>query len=244
MKIEFNLKRFIALLKREVLVSQQKLLLGLIINMVFGGLIFLLPKSDMTTFYCFAIFFASSAIAFQLYTQKLSEEQQLLLPVSNFERYMAVFVKVFIAMPLMIIIALIPGILIMGLLSNILPDYIASVCSIQYIFDSIGRMFTTFWYIFSNYYSIFALFFFGSIFYRRYAPFKMAILMFGIAVFTLILVSITAYIMSKTSIAGNETVSMTFYYRGIEIVSNIIAILYSLFFMFLAYLRLTEREDK
>jgi hypothetical protein len=244
MKIEFNLNRFIALLKREFFVSQQKLLLGLIINMVFGGFIFLLPQSGMTNIYFFALLFVASAMAFNLYIQKLSEEQQLLLPVSNFERFLAVFVRSFIAIPLMIIIALIPGVLIMGLLSNILPDYIMPACSMQDIFDGIGRIFTAFWYIFSNYYSIFALFFFGSIFYRRYSYFKMAILMFGIAVFTLILVALVFLIMSKTFLTGNEAYHMSYYSHIVEIVGTIIGMLYSVFFVFLAYLRLTEREDK
>lgn len=231
--MEFNILRFWNLCKRDFFINLRADIIMLSIMGILGGLFFITNHNFSGLLFSYMIAFLGFRV-FTEYSRKLSRSQILLLPVSNLERFINVFIRGFIFYPICVVIALLLGVFVIASFLSILRTQFDFINIMN---DSLS-IFKDLFHIIVKYYSVYIIFFFGSIFYKRYAGFKMGLLMFGIAMFMGIIVGIIFLIMGFNYGWNNgfNNLSMPTY------IENIIDIITLLFFIGLSYLRLTEEQ--
>lgn len=231
--MEFNIIRFWNLCKRDFKINIKRDLIMIPIMGLIGGIFFIQESSFFGIMLGCILSFLGFRI-FNEYKNKKSRSQILLLPVSNLERFLSVFLRAFIYFPILLLVSLLLGTLIIASMLYILKFPIDFN---QVMNDSLG-IFYCFWRVCIMFYSIMLLFFFGSIFYKKNAGIKMGLLMFVavmiIAIIAIIIFKIIGY--QNNYMNMNDMVSPSVYY------DSIIGIVIALFLIGLSYLRLTEEQ--
>jgi len=200
---------------------------------IIGGL-FASTEGASKQLLCLFMFFLVGFRIFIEYSTKKSRSQILLLPVSNLERYLVVLFRAFIFYPIIMLISIIAGSFIIACLFSLLRVGFEISTRMN---DSL-TIFGTFVDLMVKYYAVGTLFFFGSIFYKKYAGLKMGLLIFGIAMFISIIIGI---IFMVTSLHNGWDIGMNSL-SSPNYIENLIDIVLALFFLGLSYLRLTEEQ--
>lgn len=231
--MEFNIIRFWNLCKRDFKINMKADLIMLSIMGLIGGVLYIRESSFFPILMGCMFFFLGFRI-FTEYTKKTSRSQILLLPVSNLERFLCVFVRAFIYYPIFLVVSLLLGTLI---ITSILFILRLPIDFYQVINNSLD-IFYSFWRVFIMLYLLMAIFFFGSIFYKKNAGLKMGLFIF-VAVIVFAIMSGIIFILigyENNYMSNHDLFSPSAYY------DNIIGIFISLFFIGLSYLRLTEEQ--
>ena len=172
--MEFNILRFWNLCKRDFFINLRADIIMLSIMGILGGLFFITNHNFSGLLFSYMIAFLGFRV-FTEYSRKLSRSQILLLPVSNLERFINVFIRGFIFYPICVVIALLLGVFVIASFLSILRMPI----NFGNIMNESLSIFKVLYDIMVKYYALFFIFFFGSIFYKKYAGFKIGLLMFG-----------------------------------------------------------------
>ncbi|MDR0972238.1 MAG: hypothetical protein LBM25_07635 [Bacteroidales bacterium] len=240
--MEFNFLRFWNLLKRDFLLGYKKDIIVFAIFAFVNGIFFAQKFSYLgNMFIAIEMYVLLGFRIFMEYHKKLSRSNILLLPVSNLERYLSVFMRAFIYYPIMIIITIPIGAIIMKpILYLLTSDQTSSITDILFFAkDSIVRGLNTF----STYYVFIFALFFGSIFYKKLAGLKFPLLMNVIMTFSAIVLKwlfIAFFGEWGLFIIGISVDSTDFIINDAFIHTTLIVV--SLILLFLAYLRLTEEQ--
>lgn len=231
--MEFNILRFWNLCKRDFFINLRADIVMLSIMGILGGLFFITNHNFSGLLFSFMLAFLGFRV-FTEYSRKLSRSQILLLPVSNLERFISVFIRGFIFYPICVVIALLLGVFVITSLLSILrmPIDFSNIMN-----DSLS-IFKALFDVIVKYYAVFIIFFFGSIFYKRYAGFKMGLLLSGIAMFMGIIIGI---IFMVIGLHNGWNIGMNGFSFP-DYIENLIDIITLLFFLGLSYLRLTEEQ--
>ena len=231
--MEFNILRFWNLCKRDFFINLKSDIIMISLMGIIGGLFASTGGAAKQLLLLFMFFLVGFRI-FVEYSKKKSRSQILLLPVSNLERYLVVLFRAFIFYPLFMLISIIAGSFIVACLFSLLRVGFEISTRMN---DSL-TIFGTFLDLIVKYYAVGTLFFFGSIFYKKNAGFKMVLLIFGIVMFIAIIIGIIFMIIGFHNIwnMGMDGVSFPNY------IENLIGIVLALFLLSLSYLRLTEEQ--
>ncbi len=231
--MEFNIIRFWNLCKRDFKINMKTDLIMLPIMGLVGG-VFSIEESSFFPIIMGCMFFFLGFRIFNEYKNKKSRSQILLLPVSNLERFLSVFLRAFIYYPILLVVSLLLGTLIITPILYILRLPI----DFNLVMNNSLDIFYCFWRVFIMFYLLMLLFFFGSIFYKKNAGFKMALLMFVVVIVFAIISGIIFKIIGYQNnyMNMNDMVSPSVYY------DSIVGIVIALFLIGLSYLRLTEEQ--
>lgn len=231
--MEFNILRFWNLCKRDFFIHLKSDILTISLMGIIGGAFASTGEGAKQLLLLFMFFLVGFRI-FVEYSAKKSRSQILLLPVSNLERYLVVLFRAFIFYPLCMLISIMAGSFIVACLFALLRVGVDISTRMN---DSL-TIFGTFLDLIVKYYSIGTIFFFGSIFYKKYAGLKMGLLIFGIVMFVAIIIGIIFMIMGFNNnwYIGMNDFSIPTY------IENLIDVGLVLFFLGLSYLRLTEEQ--
>lgn len=231
--MEFNILRFWNLCKRDFFINLRADIIMLSIMGILGGLFFITSHNFSGLLFSYMIAFLGFRVFIE-YSRKFSRSQILLLPVSNLERFISVFIRGFIFYPICVVFALLFGVFVIASLLSILRMPI----DFGNLMNESSSIFKALFDIMVKYYALFMIIFFGSIFYKKYAVFKMGLLMSGIGTFMGIIMGIIFLIIGLNDgwNIGFNNLSMPTY------IENIIDIITVLFFIGLSYLRLTEEQ--
>ena len=231
--MEFNIIRFWNLCKRDFFLHLKSDSIIILIVGIIGGVVFMMEENYFyVLFLAFALFLGFRI--FLEYSKKTSRTEILLLPVSNFERFLCVFLRAFIYYPICMIVSILFGTLLVSslLLAFGLPaDFSMAMQKSLSIFEVISRIVGK-WYIFM------AILFFGSIFYKKNAGIKMGLLGFGVIMLIALIMGIIFLIIGN-NISWEidlSTYNFSLYYESIA------GALITVFFIALSYLRLTEEQ--
>lgn len=231
--MEFNIIRFWNLCKRDFKINMKTDLIMLPVMGLIGGVISIAQSSFFPIIMGCMFFFLGFRI-FTEYKNKKTRSQILLMPVSNLERFLCVFVRAFVYYPIILIVSLLLGILIITSMSYVLKlplDY-NQVMSL-----SLG-IFNCYWRVFIKLYLLMVIFFFGSIFYKKNAGLKMGLLIFLLVMSISMMVGIIFIIIGYQ----NNFMSNTDIFTPSDYYESVLGIIISIFFIGLSYLRLTEEQ--
>jgi hypothetical protein len=231
--MEFNILRFWNLCKRDFFINLKSDIIMISLMGIIGGLFASTDGAAKQLLFSFMFFLIGFRIFIE-YSTKKSRSQILLLPVSNLERYLVVLFRAFLFYPLCMLISIIAGSFIIACLYSLLRVGFEISTRMN---DSL-TIFGTFLDLIVEYYAVGALFFFGSIFYKKYAGLKMGLLIFGIVMFIAIIIGIIFMIIGFHNVwnMGMNDFSIPAY------IENLIDVVVALFFFGLSYLRLTEEH--
>ncbi|MFA6200031.1 MAG: hypothetical protein WC679_06475 [Bacteroidales bacterium] len=198
-----------------------------------GSLFFIQELSYFAIIMGCMFFFLGFRI-FNEYKNKKSRSQILLMPVSNLERFLSVFIRAFIYFPILLVVSLLLGTLIIASMFYILKFPV----DFNQVINNSLDIFYCLWRVFIMFYSLMLLFFFGSIFYKKNAGIKMGLLMFVVVIVFAIISGIIFKIIGYQNnyMNMNDMVSPSVYY------DSIVGIVIALFLIALSYLRLTEEQ--
>lgn len=231
--MEFNLIRFWSLCKRDFKLNLKTDIFMLSVMGLVSG--FFMPNNcgGLNSFSFFLLVLFGFAI-FKEYHKKTSKTNILMLPVSNLERYLSVFVRAFIYYPIALSLFMFMGSFVFGILYlgigvgfdfTLLPKFYVEIVK------EWGESFLK-----TNF--VFTLFFFGSIFYKKNAGLKFSLLLMGIAFFVFILFfTIVHYLFG-----ANEIHNLYLMVKNYKILEISFGILVSIFLLWLAFLRVTEEQ--
>ncbi|MDD2577485.1 MAG: hypothetical protein PHV76_08295 [Bacteroidales bacterium] len=231
--MEFNLSRFWSLCKRDFKLNLKTDIMMLSVLGLLSG--FFLPdnRGGITSFSFLYLILLGFSI-FKEYHKKTSRTNILMLPISNFERYLVVFVRAFIYYPIVLSLFMILGTLFFGVLYSVigvgfdftlLPKFYVEI--LKDWIDSIVHV-----------HFVFALYFFGSIFYKKNAGLKFSLLIMGIIFFVFILFALIIPFFFSGQIITQFN-SITDISNSFEITFGVLV---SVFLLWLTYLRVTEEQ--
>ena len=231
--MEFNLIRFWSLCKRDFKLNLRTDIFMLSVMGIISGVFLPNNRGNFLSFAFLLIILLGFAI-FKEYHKKTSKTNILMLPVSNLERYFSVFVRAFIYYPIVLSLFMLMGSFVFGILYlgigvgfdfTLLPEFYVEIVK------EWGESFLETHFVFS-------LFFFGSIFYKKNAGLKVALLISAITMFVLIII-----------ISLRSMLSLNEYLFGIEFITSIshtleivIGVVASIFLLWISYLRVTEEQ--
>jgi len=231
--MEFNIIRFWNLCKRDFFLHLKSDSIIILIVGIIGGIVFMMEENYFYVLFLAFVLFLGFRI-FLEYSKKTSRTQILLLPVSNFERFLCVFLRAFIYYPICMVVSILFGTLLVSslFLAFGLPvDFSFAMQKSLSIFTVVSRIVGK-WYIFM------AILFFGSIFYKKNAGIKMGLFGFGVIMLIALIMGIMFLILGN-NISWEidlSTYNFSVYYESIA------GVLITLFFISLSYLRLTEEQ--
>ena len=231
--MEFNLIRFWSLCKRDFKLNLKTDIMMLSVLGLLSG--FFLPdnRGGITSFSFLYLILLGFSI-FKEYHKKTSRTNILMLPISNFERYLVVFVRAFIYYPIVLSLFMILGTLFFGILYSVigvgfdftlLPKFYVEI--LKDWIDSIVHV-----------HFVFALYFFGSIFYKKNAGLKFSLLLMGIAFSVFILF----FLIVHYFFGANEIHNLYPMVKNYKILEISFGILVSIFLLWISYLRVTEEQ--
>lgn len=217
--MEFSLERLIMLFKRDFKMAWKQYLTILsivpVLETLFGS------KNDFSSSLYMVWFSMIAFIAFRDYIQfpKL-KYQAILLPASNLEKFTFNFIISFLILPLLALISILLYVIM-------LSRYDIFISNIPTLLQA---------YI--NYFPLISIMFFGNIFFNKLGGFKIFFLMLGIG-FLIVLLNSLVYFVITGDFRYNFTLNIG------DLSTNFKYIFFSLFsafFLWLSYLRLTEKE--
>lgn len=231
--MEFNLIRFWSLCKRDFKLNLKTDIMMLSVLGLLSG--FFLPdnRGGITSFSFLYLILLGFSI-FKEYHKKTSRTNILMLPISNFERYLVVFVRAFIYYPIVLSLFMILGTLFFGILYSVigvgfdftlLPKFYVEI--LKDWIDSIVHV-----------HFVFALYFFGSIFYKKNAGLKFSLLLMGI-IFS---VFILFFIIAHYFFGALEIHNLKPMVELSDPIGIIIGIVITIFLLWISYLRVTEEQ--
>lgn len=231
--MEFNLIRFWSLCKRDFKLNLKTDIMMLSVLGLLSG--FFLPdnRGGITSFSFLYLILLGFSI-FKEYHKKTSRTNILMLPISNFERYLVVFVRAFIYYPIVLSLFMILGTLFFGILYSVigvgfdftlLPKFYVEI--LKDWIDSIVHV-----------HFVFALYFFGSIFYKKNAGLKFSLLLMGI-IFS---VFILFFIIAHYFFGAHEIHNLKPMVGLSDPIGIIIGIVITIFLLWISYLRVTEEQ--
>ncbi|MPM01582.1 hypothetical protein SDC9_47822 [bioreactor metagenome] len=231
--MEFNLIRFWSLCKRDFKLNLRTDIFMLSVMGIISGFFLLNNRGGLTSFALFLLVLFGFAI-FKEYHKKTSKTNILMLPVSNLERFLSVFVRAFIYYPIILSVFMILGSFMIGVLYSgigvgfdftLLPKFYVEIVK------EWGESFLETHFVFS-------LFFFGSIFYKKNAGLKISLLLMGI-IFS---VFILFFIIAHYFFGAHEIHNLKPMVELSDPIGIIIGIVVTIFLLWISYLRVTEEQ--
>lgn len=231
--MEFNLIRFWSLCKRDFKLNQRTDIFMLSVMGIISGFFVVSNPSNSGVFAFLFLILLGFAI-FKEYHKKTSKTNILMLPVSNLERFLSVFVRAFVYYPIVLSLFMILGSFMIGVLYSgigvgfdftLLPKFYVEIVK------EWGESFLETHFVFS-------LFFFGSIFYKKNAGLKVTLLISAITMIAFIF-----FIIIKRILSLNEFIFNMNYLTDISLpFERVIGVVASIFLLWISYLRVTEEQ--
>ena len=231
--MEFNLIRFWSLCKRDFKLNLKTDIMMLSVLGLLSG--FFLPdnRGGITSFSFLYLILLGFSI-FKEYHKKTSRTNILMLPISNFERYLVVFVRAFIYYPIVLSLFMILGTLFFGILYSVIGVGFDFTLLPKFYVEIVKEGVESF--LLTPF--LYTLLFFGSIFYKKNAGLKVTLLISAITMIAFIF-----FIIIKRILPLNEFIFNMNYLTDISLpFERVIGVVASIFLLWLSYLRVTEEQ--
>ncbi len=231
--MEFNLIRFWSLCKRDFKLNLKTDIMMLSVLGLLSG--FFLPdnRGGITSFSFLYLILLGFSI-FKEYHKKTSRTNILMLPISNFERYLVVFVRAFIYYPIVLSLFMILGTLFFGILYSVIGVGFDFTLLPKFYVEIVKEGVESF--LLTPF--LYTLLFFGSIFYKKNAGLKVTLLISAITMIAFIF-----FIIIKRILPLNEFIFNMNYLTDISLpFERVIGVVASIFLLWISYLRVTEEQ--
>ncbi len=231
--MEFNLIRFWSLCKRDFKLNLKTDIMMLSVLGLLSG--FFLPdnRGGITSFSFLYLILLGFSI-FKEYHKKTSRTNILMLPISNFERYLVVFVRAFIYYPIVLSLFMILGTLFFGILYSVIGVGFDFTLLPKFYVEIVKEGVESF--LLTPF--LYTLLFFGSIFYKKNAGLKVTLLISAITMIAFIF-----FIIIKRILPLNEFIFNMNYLTDISLpFERVIGVVGSIFLLWISYLRVTEEQ--
>lgn len=239
--MEFNLKRMLLVLKRMCMLYFKDLLYLFVVLFAIGVLTpKLFGRETLVFIYGFIVLVILAQFSFREYKTKQGRTAILLLPASNFEKYVAEILFIMLVYPVVLGIASLTG-LMAGDLVFLKANTIISDLNFM-LKQLLGYEYWDFGFLLIGTASCFALFF-GSLLFKRFSALKM------FAIFCVGMVGVVVFGVEMYSPESMQWYDSRFAQEYINVFGNIMDLylpwavgISAVFFIVIAYLRLTEER--
>lgn len=231
--MEFSLERLWNLIKRDFVQNSKIYIYWFGIITIISSLLLFTPTTNVGFAGTIIIVFVA-IWSFRDFQTISFRRQYLVLPASNLEKYISNVIITFIILPLIVLVGV-----IFGLLLNKAFGYLLSDTGIYYNNElNLRILFLDFLDSYIRNIPFLIVLFMGNAFFNKMGSLKMLMIMIGVGI-GILLINLSLWRMITSEI----TMGIAFILKDFpDYIKTITAVIISTFFLWLSYLRLTEKE--